>query len=252
MCSLAYLAIMGWQPLVAVLWVRRRVEGSLAIDAGLRGASPRFLMLGLALPVIAMSVASAMAVSLGEQAFVGTASTGGGIWQAGCAVVAVLLASSVIYGQCVSEELAWRGYFLVRVMECIGPWRGLTLHGLIWGAWYAPLLVWTSGGTPSSWTKAGEFTITCVLLGILLGWLRLASRSIVPALLANVALTLGAGLPIVLGGGSVGARGAIYSPVGWLPLIAIAAWLAISHHRNAVQTPRAPRARLPRLSTQLH
>jgi membrane protease YdiL (CAAX protease family) len=175
-----------------------------------------------------------------------------GAWQRLAALACFMVAGSLIYGQCLVEEVSWRGYFLVRAMGCCGPWRGLLLHGLVWGFWYAPVLLLAGGGLQGSWKRAAEFAVTCVLLGILLGWLRLASRSVVPAVVANAVFTLGAGLPILLGGTDLGARGAIYSPVGWLPLALIAGWLALTRHREDVKMPLSPRPRGPRPSLALH
>lgn len=244
-CSILYLSVIGWQPVVAVLVVRRYLEPPLAMDAGLRPSSGRFVLLGMVVPALAMLGASLLALALGHdaerfQTQALAAPQGNQLWSSILAIALVLSASAIIYGQCLIEEVAWRGYFLVRAMECAGPWRGLLVHGLVWGIWYAPVLLLTTGGS-GSWLSAAEFVVTCVLLGVLLGWLRLASRSIIPAVAANVVLTLGAGLPILLSGSDVGARSAVYLPVGWVPLLLIACWLAFSRHKHAVVTPRPPR-----------
>lgn len=240
-CSALYLTVIGWQPVVAVLLVRRYVEPAHAMDAGLRGAKLKFVFLALLIPCLAMLTASLLQLAQGDPGTLPIeAWAPPTLGPSLVAVAAVLTASAFIYGQCLFEELAWRGYFLVRAMECAGPWRGLMLHGFVWGIWYAPILLLTSGAS-ASFAKAAEFVVTCVLLGVLLGWLRLASRSIVPAVIANVMLTLGAGLPIVLSGSDVGTRGAVYLPTGWVPLLFIAGWLALSRHRSAVVTPRPPR-----------
>jgi len=253
-CSALYLTVIGWQPVVAVLLVRRYLEPPYAMDAGLRSTNRKFLLLGLLIPTLAMVAASILAIALGQEPSVVSIHSlaPSRFWPSVVAVASVLIASAFIYGQCLIEEVAWRGYFLVRAMECAGPWRGLLVHGLAWGIWYAPILLLTSGGASGSVARAAEFVVTCVLLGILLGWLRLASRSIVPAVAANVILTLGAGLPIVLSGSDVGTRGAVYLPVGWVPLFFIACSLAFTRHGAAVVTPSSPR-RAPRaLSELLH
>ena len=190
-CSFLYLSVIGWQPVVAVLLVRRYLEPAQAMDAGLRPSTGRFVFLGVLLPALAMIAASLLALGLGHEAGGGHAlaelEAGPQPWSSLLAVALVLLASAFIYGQCLIEEVAWRGYFLVRAMECAGPWRGLLAHGLVWGIWYAPVLLLTSGGASSSF-KAAEFVVTCVLLGVLLGWLRLASRSILPAVAGSRSL----------------------------------------------------------------
>lgn len=250
--SALYLGLIGWQPLIAVLLVRRFYEPPVGLNAGLRGASRRYAVLALLWPCAAMLLSSLFLMLLESvpPATVLTTPPRLAPRQAVLEVAAVSMACLMIYFQCWLEEIAWRGYFLVRAMECAGPWRGLVLHGCIWGAWYGTVLLITSGG-PGSLAKAGAFVATCTLLGVLLGWLRLASRSVVPAVIANAVLTLGAGLPITLVGADVGPRGAVYEPIGWVPLSLLVACLALTSHRHAVATPRAPRPAAP-FSTALH
>jgi hypothetical protein len=71
----------------------------------------------------------------------------------------------------------------------------------------------------------------------MLGWLRLASKSIIPAVLANGVLTLVAGLPFVLRGIEVGAPSAVFGPAGWLLMLTVVLALALSGTRRAVATP---------------
>ncbi len=252
-CSAVYLGVMGWQPIVVVILVRRHVEDRYTLDAGLRGTTAKYIVLGAGLPALAMLVASLGCMFVNDPALNSAPVLApNGLLHGLAGLACVLAACSLIYVQCLSEEVAWRGYFLVRVMGCLGPWRGLLLHGVVWGVWYAPVLLVTGEGGRGSMATAAQFMITSVLLGVLLGWLRLASRSIVPALLANVVLTLGAGLPILLGGVDPGARAAIYSPLGWAPLLLIAGWVALTRQRHAIRLPRPSASRLPRPSHVLH
>lgn len=251
--SALYLVLMGWQPVAAVLLVRRYLEPSRPLDAGLRSSRARFVFLAVLLPCVAMLAASFVELALAPSGEVLAASLlPATFWPGAMAAALVLTASALLYGQCLIEEVAWRGYFLVRAMEISGPRRGLVIHGLVWGVWYAPIVMLAAGGASGSFKKAAEFIVTCVLLGVLLGWLRLASRSIVPAVTANVTLSLGAGLPIVLSGSEVGTRGAVYFPAGWLPLLLITCWLAFTRQRSAIATPEPPRAALPPLREALH
>jgi membrane protease YdiL (CAAX protease family) len=146
----------------------------------------------------------------------------------------------LVWLQCFAEEVGWRGYFLPRVMERFGRWRGLFLHGVVWGLWYAPLLFLAGYGQMAMFgvlRRSASFVVTCVLLGMLLGWLRLASRSLVPVVIANTTLTLAAGLPYVLHGVDAGQRSAVFLPVGWLVLISVIAGLLASRWREAIQIP---------------
>jgi membrane protease YdiL (CAAX protease family) len=141
--------------------------------------------------------------------------------------------------QAFTEELGWRGYFLPRMMQSLGPWRGLLIHGLVWGTWYAPVVALAAEGSASAAIRGGTFVVTCTLLGILLGWLRLLARSLSLAVVFNAVLTVSAGLPFILRGVDVGSRGSAYGPAGWIPLLLAAAVLFSGPARRAVTTPRA-------------
>jgi hypothetical protein len=65
------------------------------------------------------------------------------------------------------------------------------------------------------------FVVFGILAGVLLGWLRLASGSVWPPTVAHAALNAIAGLPLVLlRGVDPAVAGVLYSPVGWLVLLA--------------------------------
>jgi hypothetical protein len=65
--------------------------------------------------------------------------------------------------------------------------------------------------------------------GALLGWLRLASGSVVPPTVARAALNAVAGLPLLLlRGVDPAVAGGLYSPVGWLVLLAAVGLLVVT------------------------
>src|SRR5262249_51642627 len=147
-----------------------------------------------------------------------------------------------------AEEVGWRGYFLPRAMERFGKWRGLFLHGAVWGMWYAPAVFFACIGTLDLAASTGRclsFVATCVLLGTLFGWLRLASRSVMPVVAANTTLTLAAGLPYVVHDVDAGVRAAAFGPAGWIVLGIAIGGLLLSRWRSDVQIP----ARLAVMST---
>lgn len=230
--SLLYAATMGWQPAVATWVVRRFVDREVGIDLGLRPASRVFSIGGglAALGLVAAATAlTYLAVALGwlpatpldgnvEAELAGQTPS-----LLGVALLTVLFLAtlSLVWIQTFAEEVGWRGYFLPRLQARCGPRRGLVLHGIVWGFWYAPVLFFaTYGQLPSSDSVARSlaFVVSCVLLGILFGWLRLASKSLAPVVIANSTLTLAAGLPYVLHGLDAGPRATIYLPLGWIVL----------------------------------
>lgn len=260
--SLLYAVTMGWQPLVATWVVRRWIDPPDHMDLGLRPARPIFSVVGGAAALGFVIAALALAWALSHLGGLGGLGFGAALHgsaeaaappaalprpEASALVTLPLIffcTLALLWLQAFTEEVSWRGYFLPRAMERLGRWPGLLLHGAVWGAWYAPVLFFTSYGTSSSphhgadsLGKSLAFVVTCALVGTLLGWLRLASRSLVPVIVANVALTLAAGLPYVVHGIDAGLRAAVFGPAGWaLCALAIAA-LARSRFRLAVQTP---------------
>lgn len=87
---------------------------------------------------------------------------------------------------CFGEELGWRGYLLPRLLP-LGVWPALLVSGIIHGLWHAPQLFiqFTSGFF--SLAQILVFLAFCLVIGVLLGWLRLASGSVWPAVLAHAA-----------------------------------------------------------------
>lgn len=79
------------------------------------------------------------------------------------------------------EEWGWRGLLLPRLLG-LGAWPALVLSGLIWGLWHLPGFV-----GPGADSGLVPFVVFAVGFGILLGWVRMASRSIWPVTLTHAA-----------------------------------------------------------------
>lgn len=240
--SLVYGATMGWQPLVASLLVQRWLGGSLLRGSQLhaRGA---LIAVGALLALGLVSCAALLAWAGGlvglpapgslhgapEPELAGLAPSPGA---AAALLLAFLAAALSLWIQCLSEELGWRGFFLERLMRALGPTQGLLLHGAVWGLWYAPLLVYAGPAPgPPARLLVGA-VLTCMLLGVFLGGLRLAFHSLVPALVANLTITLAAGLPYVLHGVDAGLRGAVFGPAGWVAAVGLSGALFAVRRRE--------------------
>jgi membrane protease YdiL (CAAX protease family) len=247
--SAIYLFTMGWQPPLAVWIVRRWVDTGSLFDHGWKPAARRFVLLGsvapLALTGAAIAVAwLAAAVGLPMVGASAVSAEPGSLAPAlrlALALTVMFALTMILIGfQAFGEEIGWRGYFLPRLMQEIGPWRGLVFHGLAWGLWYAPVFLLSSGEILGASLRSLGFMLTCVLLGTLLGWLRLASKSIGPTVTANTVLTAAAGLPFLLQGMDVGVRGAVYQAPGWVPMLIVLAALLLSRWRDVVATAAKP------------
>ncbi|HMQ34707.1 MAG TPA: CPBP family intramembrane metalloprotease [Chloroflexaceae bacterium] len=122
------------------------------------------------------------------------------------------------------EEWGWRGYLLPRLLP-LGQWPALLISGVIWGLWHAPVIL-LGYNYPDRPATGWLFMVgMCVVWGTLLGWTRLATGSVWPAVIGHGAIN-GAG-------GIVGAlfrEGTTFDPAlvgvtgvtGWLlPLLVI-------------------------------
>jgi len=139
------------------------------------------------------------------------------------------------------EELGWRGW-LVPALRPLGTWPALVLSGVIWGVWHAPviLLGYNFGRTDLSGVL---FMIGgCIAWGVLLGWLRLRSASVWPAVIAHGSLNASGGMIVIFAAAQpdlalAGPLGA----AGWIVLAVVIAVLAITgQFRNQPELADAP------------
>jgi len=126
------------------------------------------------------------------------------------------------------EELGWRGFLLPRLMAAgMGQWPALAASGAIWGLWHAPIILQGHNYPDHPYLGVLLMTVFCILLGVIFGWLQLASGSVWVPTIAHGALNAIAGLPLViLTPFDKALGGMVTSVIGWIPLLALIAWLA--------------------------
>lgn len=91
------------------------------------------------------------------------------------------------------EELGWRGW-LVPALRLLGVWPALIVSGGFWGFWHAPLILLGYNFAEPNVLGVLLMIVACILFGILLGWTRLRTGSVWPAVLAHGAFNASAGL----------------------------------------------------------
>ncbi|GAA1216553.1 CPBP family intramembrane metalloprotease [Microbacterium maritypicum] len=95
------------------------------------------------------------------------------------------------------EELGWRGW-LLPALRPLGTWPALILSAVIWGAWHSPVILLGYNFGRTDLTGVLLMIGGCVAWGILLGWLRLRSASVWPAVIAHGSLNAAAGLVLIV------------------------------------------------------
>lgn len=233
--SVIYVAVVGWQPLVAYAIARRLFSDPISFDDGVRPVALRDSLFSVFVAVFVLFVAvvvetlASRADGVAPPELVDRLS----LVRLARLVFAFVAIIAMLWLQAIIEELTWRGYVLPRLMQTLGAWPGLVVHGLVWGLCYSPLFALGGGSV----LRSLGYVVTCGLLGVVLGWLRLATHSIYASAASNATLTICAGLPLLLIG-EASRFSAAFEPTGWLPLIVMIVLIAWRQPwRTAIAVP---------------
>lgn len=124
------------------------------------------------------------------------------------------------------EELGWRGYLLPQLLP-LGQWKAMVVSGAIWGVWHAPAIL--QGHNYPGYPVLGVFMmiIFCVLLGIIISWMYLNTKSPWAAALAHGSVNAVAGLPVLflVPGFNMAFGGTLAAPTAWIGMLLFITWL---------------------------
>lgn len=129
----------------------------------------------------------------------------------------------------IGEELGWRGFLLPRLLP-LGQWKALLISGLIWGVWHAPAIAQGHNYPDHPILGTLLMTVFCILLGIIIGWMYLNTRSPWVAALAHGSINAWAGLPFLFlkPGFDTALGGTLTSILGWLVMGLFIGWLVLT------------------------
>lgn len=164
---------------------RLRRNGRPLPSFGLRRLGLRQWPFAILLPVGAIATSFGIARLLGVVRFV---DLGSYLLQA---PISLVLLTVLVLG----EEIGWRGFLLGELLTTpptLPPRRAALIVGIVQAGFHLPLLLIAAGydSAGSRWIVVPGVMVVISAAGIVFGWLRIRSASLVPVLLAHAAVNV--------------------------------------------------------------
>lgn len=128
-------------------------------------------------------------------------------------LVSIPVAALVNSVAALGEEVGWRGWLLPALLP-LGTWPALLVSGVVWGLWHSPLILLGYNFGRTDVTGVLLMVGGCVAWGVVLGWLRVRSGSLWPAVVGHGALNAAAGLVLLLSAAGDVPDMAVVGPLG--------------------------------------
>jgi membrane protease YdiL (CAAX protease family) len=229
-------------PAASAFVVRKFITGEGFADAGLRLGRKRYYLWAWLLFPILFALAGGLTVLLGQARFdpsmsellttfrlqspntdIPPVETLFPMMMIQGLTISTLLTSIFTFG----EEFGWRGYLTMKLLP-LGRNRALLVTGAIWGIWHAPVILMGYNYPTQPVLGVLLMTVFCIWISFILGWLRLASGSVLTPTLGHAVINTGAVTPMFLLAGLDNAIGGPLGVIGWLPLGGFVLWLYLT------------------------
>ncbi len=99
-------------------------------------------------------------------------------------MASTLVLFPVILFLALGEEVGWRGFLQPRASQVLGLKGALLLTGAVWAIWHYGFIIWAGYYSEGNlFLNLALFSVTIVLVAIVIGWIRAQSQSLWPAML---------------------------------------------------------------------
>lgn len=146
------------------------------------------------------------------------------------------------------EEIGWRGWLTPQLLP-LGAIPTIAITGVIWGLWHTPLIL-LGHNYPHlpGWQAVVFMVVFCILIGGILAWLSIRTRSVWPAALGHSTINAIGGLPLIFSADTTfdTAHVGITGTTGWIVTgIVLVVLLLLKSFKPAPVPAVDPRAAWP-------